>query len=335
MPALGNPLPLRDLLPSSAVGGESHSSSPSHLSTGGGTVLPGTVRSSGTLSVVSDRLTRRIAALETRVRAADGVVATARLQREGTSADTIAAAVRSGAVMRLRRRWIAVPDADPYLVTAARAGVALACSTAAARHGLWVLEQSDIHVAAPPHAGRISVAPGTRVHRSRPLIPRHPADLVDGVVNVLGMVCLCLPMEQSLAIWNSALNQGLVTLDEMRRYPLGGRARDIADRATPLADSGLETFLVVRLRWLRERLSPQVWILGHRVDLLIGERLVVQVDGGHHVGAQRESDIRHDALLTLNGYHVIRVGYRQIVEDWPSVQQMILQAIAQGLHRAR
>jgi len=173
------------------------------------------------------------------------------------------------------------------------------------------------------------------VHRSRPLLARHPEELVDGVVNVLGVVSGCLPSEQALAIWDSALNKRLVTVDEMRRYPLTGRAREFAEQATPLADSGLETFLIVRLRWLRERLCPQAWILGRRVDLLIGERLVVQVDGGHHVGAQREADIRHDALLALNGYHVIRVGYHQMVDDWPSVQLMIVQAIAQGLHRAR
>ncbi|BAJ74144.1 uncharacterized protein conserved in bacteria [Microbacterium testaceum StLB037] len=62
---------------------------------------------------------------------------------------------------------------------------------------------------------------------------------------------------------------------------------------------------------------------------------MVQVDGGHHVGAQREADIRHDALLALNGYHVIRVGYHQVVNDWPSGQLMITQAVAQGLHRIR
>ncbi|WP_243223993.1 endonuclease domain-containing protein [Microbacterium proteolyticum] len=155
------------------------------------------------------------------------------------------------------------------------------------------------------------------------------------MVNVLGVVSACLPAEQALAVWDSALNKRLVTLDEMRRYPLSARARDLAEEATPLPDSGLETFLIVRLRWLRERLTPQAWILGHRVDLLIGEKLVLQVDGGHHVGAQREADIRHDTLLTLNGYHVIRVGYRQMVEDWPSVQLLIVRAIAQGLHRAR
>ncbi len=60
---------------------------------------------------------------------------------------------------------------------------------------------------------------------------------MDGVVNVLGVVSRCLPDEQALAIWNSALNQKLVTLEEMRRYPLTARGRDLATRATPLADS--------------------------------------------------------------------------------------------------
>ena len=284
---------------------------------------------------MNPRLSDRIDRLVARVRTLGGVVATAALQREGVSADTLTAAVTHGALLRLRRRWVAVPDADPFLIAAARAGVTLACSTAAVRHGLWVLATGEVHVAAPPHAGRISVAAGTRVHRCRPLVPRHPENLVDGVVNVLGVVSRCLPDEQALAIWNSALNKKLVTLDEMRRYPLTSRGLELAARATPLADSGLETFLIVRLAWLGVRLSPQMWILGHRVDLLIGEKLVVQADGGHHVGAQREADIRHDALLALNGYHVIRVSYHQLVDDWPSVQHSIVSAIAQGLHRAR
>lgn len=284
---------------------------------------------------MNPRLSLRIDELVGHVRRRGGVVATAALQREAVSAGTIAAAVSAGSLVRLRRRWVAVADADPSLIAAARTGVTLTCSTAAVRHGLWVLSTDGTHVAAPAHAGRISVAPDTRVHRCRPLAPRHPEHLVDGVVNVLGVVSRCLPDEQALAIWNSALNKKLVTLDEMRRYPLTSRGLDLAERATPLADSGLETFLIERLRWLGVRLTPQFWILGHRVDLLIGERLVVQADGGHHVGVQREADMRHDALLTLNGYHVIRVGYHQLVNDWSAVQQAIVSAIAQGLHRAR
>ncbi|WP_344096256.1 endonuclease domain-containing protein [Microbacterium deminutum] len=91
---------------------------------------------------------------------------------------------------------------------------------------------------------------------------------------------------------------------------------------------------VPRLSWMKISIVPQAWIAGHRVDFLIGARLVLQIDGGHHVGAQRTSDITHDAQLMLLGYHVIRVGFDQMVNDWPSVQDLITRAVAQGLHRA-
>ena len=65
------------------------------------------------------------------------------------------------------------------------------------------------------------------------------------------------------------------------------------------------------------------------------DRLVLQIDGAHHTGAQRDEDIAHDATLTLMGYHVIRVSYRHVVDDWASVQDTIMRAVAQGLHRAR
>ena len=87
-------------------------------------------------------------------------------------------------------------------------------------------------------------------------------------------------------------------------------------------------------RDLKVPIIPQAWIAGHRVDFLIGDRLVLQIDGGHHVGAQREADIEHDAALMLLGYHVVRVDYRQIIDRWHTVQDMIARAVAQGLHLA-
>ena len=280
-------------------------------------------------------LDAKIIALTHAVRRAGGVVLTREMQRAGFSAHTIASAVASGALLRLRRRWLAVPDADADLAAAARAGVLLSCTTAAARLDLWVLDPGGVHVAAPARAGRVDVAEGTRVHRAAPLVARAPGLLIDPVENVLALVAACLPFEQALAVWGSAMNTGLVTRSEMLRLPLRGVSREIAELAEPLADSGLESLVIVRLRWLGERIIAQAWILGHRVDFLIGERLVLQIDGGHHVDAQREADVRHDALLLLNGYHVIRVGYRQVVDDWPSVQHDITRAIAQGLHRAQ
>jgi len=263
-----------------------------------------------------------------------GVARCTTLYAAGFSKHHVARAVAGAELVRVRRLWVAVPDADPFLVAAARDGVVLTCVTQAKRLGLWVLSDGRAHVAAKPHAGGLEVR-GARVHWAKPLLPRHPDALVDPVENVLALVATCLPRDHALTVWESALRRGVVQRPALERMPLGGRARQLLDLANPFADSGLESLVLPRLRWLNLPIVTQAWIAGHRVDFLIGDRLVLQIDGGHHVGAQREADIAHDAELMLLGYHVIRVGYRDVVENWPRVQDLIQRAVAQGLHRAR
>ena len=219
------------------------------------------------------------------------------------------------------------------LVSAAKRGVVLSCLTQARRLGLWVHEQRPgVHVAASP--GSAGGKPDSiRVHWSRPVIPRQPGVLEDPIENVLAIVAECEPYEQALATWESALNQQLVERDALANLPLRASARAILADATPFADAGLETYLRPRLRWLKLAIVIQTWIAGHRIDALIGERLILQIDGAHHVGAQRSEDIRHDAELRLMGYHVIRISYQQMMDQWPAVQNLIMRAIAQGLHR--
>ncbi|KJQ54964.1 endonuclease domain-containing protein [Microbacterium sp. SA39] len=174
-----------------------------------------------------------------------------------------------------------------------------------------------------------------KYHWGTPPLPRQPGTLVDPIENVLAHIAECEPFEQALATWESALNKSLVTVEGLRAFPWRPAARRVLGRATPFADAGLETYLRARLRWLREPIRVQIWIAGHRVDTLIGDRLIVQIDGAHHVGAQRSEDISHDAELMLMGYHVIRVSYTQMMFDWATVQDVIMRAVAQGLHRAR
>ena len=196
-----------------------------------------------------------------------------------------------------------------------------------------MLKHDRPHVGAPRHAGNVKV-PGATVHWHKPAVPRHPDGLVDPIENVLVLAAMCQPHEAALAIWESALKQQLVDPEVLRRMRLPAAARELLEQASPWSDSGLETFVVPRLLWLRLPLPRQIWIAGHRVDLLIGDRLILQIDGGHDVGAQREQDIAHDAALRLLGYHVIRVGYTQVVERWQEVQDVIMRAVAQRLHVA-
>ena len=226
-----------------------------------------------------------------------------------------------------------VVDADPELLAAARAGVVLSCVTQARRLGLWVTTVDRPHVAATPHAaGR--KPQGFRVHWAQPAVARHPDHLFDPIENVLALVASCQPFESARTIWESAFRIGLVTPQAMATLDLGPAARRLGAAAWTFFDSGLETIFATRLAWLRVRILSQVWILGRRVDFLIGDRLVVQIDGGHHVDAQRSKDNAHDAQLRMHGYHTVRFTYDQVMEDWPLVQQTILAALARGLHRA-
>ncbi|KRC58770.1 DNA/RNA helicase [Agromyces sp. Root81] len=263
-----------------------------------------------------------------------GVVRTRNLIRSGYSRHRIDRALASGSLARVRKGWVAVPGADAYLVAAARAGVVVSCISQARRLGLWVLDEDRPHVAAPAHSGCATPRDAT-VHWAKPLVPRHPDALTDPIENVLVLVAQCQPFEAALAVWESALRRGLLDRQALERMPLPTAVRNVLGSALPFSDSGLESFVVPRLAWMKIPLVPQVWIAGHRVDFLIGERLVLQIDGGHHVGEQRESDIEHDAELMLLGYHVIRVGYSQIVDRWQTVQDHIVRAVAQGLHRTR
>lgn len=172
------------------------------------------------------------------------------------------------------------------------------------------------------------------LHWRSPLLERQPHALEDHLENALDLVAHCLPLEDAVAVWDSAAQHGLISRQRWERLPLRGRAREVLAAMSPFADSGLETYVRLRTRWMNVRCVPQAWIAGHRVDFLFGERLVLQIDGGTHVGPQRTRDNEHDALLRLLGYTVIRVGYTQMMHDWPAVQLLLMEAIAQGLHRA-
>ncbi|RCS62841.1 endonuclease domain-containing protein [Microbacterium sp. JB110] len=269
------------------------------------------------------------------VEAAGGIMPTDALRDEaGVSRHIVDRAVGAGILDRPARGWVSTMSADPALVAAVEVGVVVTCVTRAARVGLWDVHEPRVHVAARP--GRPLRRPtSAHVHWARPLLPRHPGRLEDSLENTLNLVAECQPYEKALTVWESALNRGLTTFEHLGTLAFGAKGRRLRADAQPYSDSGVETVVVPRLRWLGLRLRRQVWLLGHRVDLLIGDRLILQIDGGHHVDEQRMIDNEHDAKLRLAGYHVIRVGYWQVMGDWPRVQDLIIGAVARGLHLAK
>lgn len=261
-----------------------------------------------------------------------GVARTSQLLARGASRHQITRAVERGQLLRIKHGWVSTPEAPPDLVFAAQHGLMLSCVSQAKRLELWVREHTHPHFAVPrPGAERRPHL--ATLHYRRPIVPRKPYSLADDVVNTLSLISHCLPHEDAVAVWDSALRKSLVSLPVLQRLPLSRRSLAVLADASMYADSGLESYVRQRLAWLRIRMIAQAWLLGHRVDFLLGNKLVLQIDGGHHVGPQRTADIAHDAALRLHGYTVIRVGYEQVMNNWHEVQELIMLAVAQGLHR--
>jgi very-short-patch-repair endonuclease len=157
------------------------------------------------------------------------------------------------------------------------------------------------------------------------------------VLNVLFHTARCLEPAQAAAIWESALRTGTVQLEQLRRTQWGATsARTVLARVGSDSDSGVETTFLRIAHSCGVAVRQQVLIDGHPVDALIGDRLVVQLDGFefHREAKDRRRDLRQDARLALLGYTVIRFDYQQIMFDMHYVQETLMNAIAQGLHRA-
>ena len=152
---------------------------------------------------------------------------------------------------RIRRGWVALPLADPYLVAAANRGVVLTCITQAKRLGLWVLDADGDrpHVGADPRSSRATTARGAVVHWSRPLVARAPGQLVDPIENVLAAIAACQPFEHALATWESAFRQQFASGGRCGLSNSGRRPAPAA-RGRCLLGLGLETMVVPRLRWM-------------------------------------------------------------------------------------
>lgn len=266
-----------------------------------------------------------------------GIVHRGELLDIGLSAAALRRAMHAGSVARIRRYWVATPDAPPSLVRAAEATGVLACVSAARHRGWWVPEKLDagIHVRLAPHGA--SPHRDVVAHWDRPIVPTAPRSLIESIEDTLNHVVRCLPREDAFVVWEAAARSERLSADTLRRVRWTNRlAHEFAKQVNGLSDSGLETIFVVRLRPWGLPIHQQIVLAGRRVDVLIGARLVVQIDGFafHSSAADRGRDMAHDRELSLRGFTVLRFTYAQIVHDWPAVERAIARAIAAGAHLA-
>lgn len=250
----------------------------------------------------------------------------------------IRAAADAGSIQIIRRTWLSSASAPADLVAAARAGGRVSCFTLARERGWWMPEGVDSgrHLSLSPNARKGVIADGDTVHWAKTVAPASRYSLRASIEDALAHIALCAPTEAARAMWESAVRKERLSLDALRNVQWTTRiAARLADEVSDLSDSGLESIFLTRISPWGLPIRQQVVIASRPVDFLIGERLVVQVDGhAHHsTAADRGRDVLHDAELRLRGFTVLRFTYAQVLHDWPAVQRSIARAVAAGLHR--
>jgi very-short-patch-repair endonuclease len=251
------------------------------------------------------------------------------LRRLGIEGRALQRALRSGQLIKLRRGRYAVPTVHPHVASAVRAGGRVACVSALRMYGVWVLADDGEHVRIARGVDAV-VGPRMRVHWSDERGWGHP---IDSPAFALTTAVHCLPLRHAVVVADSAVNKRILSLDEMARVlastPRGRRILRLLD---PQSESGLETLARLALRGRGIRLRSQVQIAGvGRVDLVIGDRLVLELDGESWHG-DFESDRARDRALIALGYVVMRVSYRQLLEDWNAIEVQVLALVRRREH---
>lgn len=274
----------------------------------------------------------------TAIRRRGGVARVATLRQDGHSTAQIRAAATRGDVHRLRKGWVAVADAPADVVRAVTLGGRLACLSAARYHGLWVPDvDNELHVSLPRHAGRVfgDLAECTAHWDSASW--HDEAATVESVEGLVRQVLLCCDRETAIVIIDSALNRRALSHAALRRL-VGGlpsRFASVLSEVDSASESGLETLCRVRLRGLGASIRSQVTIPGvGRVDLLIGDRLIVEADGRewHEGSTAFHADRTRDLALLRLGYIVVRVSYALVVTEWKLVELTVRALLGRREH---
>lgn len=267
-----------------------------------------------------------------------GLIPTFRLRQCGITPRRIAALCHSGRLVRVRQGWYVLPGMPRTIIEAVRVGGQLTCHGALDMLGVWVANDHRLHVAVNSDATQLRTThdPSRRREPDDPRVRVHwrrastaTSSVMSTVVDALGDYARCAPFELVAAAVESAVHHG--KLD--REHPLASRFSSFGIDGT--CESGTETIFWLRMRQHRLPIIRQARFRGiGRVDFVIGERLIIEVDGRefHDNETSFELDRKRDAQLSVLGYRVLRFSYRQVMTDWPQVEAAVLAAVSRGDH---
>lgn len=264
------------------------------------------------------------------VAALGGIARVRDVRGRGVSKDAIRrAVVDHRTLLRPRYGVVCVPGLPDPIFRAATAGGALAAMSAAEYYGLWTPPLRRLHVSIRADAGR-------RVARQLVLVRDGerlgPGERFLVSLNTCARQCVrLLPFDEAVAVLDSALHLAQVGtephLDMSRlRQELPHRLHAVLDAADRRSEAGAESLARVRLAGIGITARPQVWLTQQiRVDLLISDRLVVEIGSKefHSDPRQYEEDHARSATLLALGCEVLEFTTSQVMDDWHFVEGII------------
>lgn len=278
-----------------------------------------------------------------------GVAHAATLRRHGVGQKVLERAVLTRELSRIRSGWYCLPGNESDTVRALRVGGRLDCVSVLRPLGIWLLPDERLHVAVARTRSRLR-SPADRADalgswRGHPSVVTHwrgaltnPEEATELVDDAAGRLATCLPRDHAIVAFDSLLNRQELSWDRLRFTLAAGPVSH--EWMLGLVDagcgSGLETLARLHLRAHRLRVRSQWLVEGVGwVDLLVGDRLIVELDSRlHHTDrASYEKDRARDLDLVARGYLVVRVTYRQVMESWATVEAAILAITRRGEHR--
>lgn len=280
------------------------------------------------------------------VQSMGGLAATHELMRAGYSKYRLRRSVQSGELVRVRQGWYILPSTPVEPEESVRVGGRATCVTGARLHGLWVRNTVRLHVCVAPNGSRLRTRRDRTKRLSRTagdvVVHWTDSDRVGNRFSLSAVECLrdmifCESPERVVAAVDSAIRLGILSpnqwWNEIEGLPR--RLRRLLGRIDARSESIIESIVRFRLRMLGITCQLQVRISGvGRVDILIGKRLVIELDGHeYHSSPERfEADRERDAKLSVRGYRVLRFSYHLVMNQWALVRAAILASIARGDH---
>jgi very-short-patch-repair endonuclease len=233
------------------------------------------------------------------------IVSRRALLASGLSSERITAAVRSRALLRVRRDHYALPGTNRHTLEAVRVGGREACISGARQIGFFAFDTRFTHVHLDRGASRLRSPRNRRVPLA--VVPR------DGV---------------ELHWWP------LIDPVDASDHCVGARdalAQIIQCQEPRFALAALDTALHERKIWPSDLSEIQVSIAGvGRVDLVVEGCVVVEADSfAHHKSWEEHTrDRTRDRLLAARRYLTLRVLYHDIMFDPEGVLAAIRELVS-------